>query len=61
MTDQKAKFMKEFAIKKNLSDKDFDDAIKFIKNKNKHIPSVVSIPSKKREAEEDTESLQEST
>lgn len=58
MTDQKAKFMKEFAIKKNLSDKDFDDAIK---NKNKHIPSVVSIPSKKREAEEDTESLQEST
>jgi hypothetical protein len=46
--------MKEFAIKKNVVDKDFDDAIK-----SKHIPSVVSI--KKREAEEDTESLQEST
>jgi hypothetical protein len=45
--------MKEFAFKnKNITDKDIDDAIK-----GKKIPSVVSLPSNKRNADEDSESL----
>lgn len=51
MTEQRTKFLKEFAIKKNLKDSDFDEALKGKKN----MPSVVSLPkSLKRDNDSDT-------
>ena len=51
MSEQKSKFLKEFAIKKNLKNSDFDEALKGKTT----IPSVVSLPkSLKRENDSDT-------
>lgn len=56
MTEQRTKFLKEFAIKKNLKDTDFDMALKGKSS----IPGVVSLPkSLKRENDDDIESLEE--
>jgi hypothetical protein len=58
MSEQRSKFMKEFAIKKNLKDLDFDEALKG----KKAIPGVVSLPkSLKRDNDDDTQDLEEVT
>ena len=62
MGDDKSAFLKEFAMKRNISDKEFDDAIWGAdKAKGEKVPGVVSLPSKKRDADDDSESLMEST
>lgn len=61
MGDDKQAFIKEFAMKRKISDKEFDDAIWGDKGKGEKIPGTVTLPSKKREADEDTESLLDST
>lgn len=53
MKDEKSKFLKKFAVKG--ATEDFDAALK---GKGEKIPSIVSFPSKKREADSDTESLE---
>jgi hypothetical protein len=51
MSEQRTKFLKEFAIKRNLKDKDFDEALVGKRG----IPGVVSIPKGlKRENDDDT-------
>ena len=58
MSEQRSKFLKEFAIKKNLKNSDFDQALKGKAS----IPDVVSLPkSLKRENDSDLESLEEKT
>jgi len=58
MSEQRSKFLKEFAIKKNLKNSDFDQALKGKAS----IPNVVSLPkSLKRDNDNDTESLEENT
>lgn len=51
MKDDKSQFLKEFAIK-GVTDKDFDKALQ---GKGGKIPGIVSLPARKREAEEDSE------
>jgi len=53
MNDDKTKFLKKFAIK-GVTQSDFDKAIK---GKDK-IPSVVQLPARKRDAEQDSEDLE---
>ena len=58
MSEQRTKFMKEFAIKKNLKDGDFDQALKGKAT----IPGVVSLPkSLKRDHDDDSQDLEENT
>jgi ribosomal protein L12E/L44/L45/RPP1/RPP2 len=57
MSEQRSKFLKEFAIKKNLKDSDIQEALKG----KSMIPSVVSIPKGKRDNESDTQDLEEQT
>jgi len=54
MKDDKTKFLKKFAIK-GVTQQDFDKAIK-----GDSIPSVVQLPARKRDAEDDSEDLEKS-
>ena len=55
MNSQRQKFMKEFAMKKNLHDSQINEALK----DKKSIPNIVSIPKQKRESDSDSQSLQD--
>ena len=60
MNEQRTKFLREFAIKKNLKDSDIDQALIGKRN----IPGVVSIPKglkREHDSEDDTEALEEKT
>lgn len=53
MKDDKNDFLSRYAIK-NVTDEDFDAALKGKAT----IPGIVSLPSKKRDAEDDLEELE---
>ena len=55
MKDDKSQFLKKFAIPSGVTNKDFDKALE---GKGGNIPGVVSIPARKREAEDDSEALE---
>ena len=55
MKDDKNSFLKHHAVKSNVNDKSISSALKGMGS----IPSVISIPVGKREAEDDVESLEE--
>jgi len=56
MKDDKSDFLKKHSLK-TVNDSDISTALKHMKT----VPSVVSLPYKKREATEDTEALESST
>ena len=57
LSEQRNKFMKEFAIKKSLKDGDFDQALKGKAS----IPGVVSLPKSLKRDHDDDEDLEEKT
>lgn len=54
MKDDKSQFLKKFAIT-GVTDKDFDKALE---GRGNNIPSVVSLPARKRDADDDSEALE---